>query len=89
MTLQQEVRQAIERNMELMLHQAKAYAPFLKVAFPRVPDLSSLCYNLMVGNAIATFMSEFAMRMASPGESDFADLGSLVEQYRQRLRVLF
>ena len=89
MTIQTEIKVAIEGNMELMLNQTKAYLPFLKVAFPAVRDLSELTFNLMVGNALTVFISQFAMRMQSPSESDFAEFGKIVEVYRSKVKELF
>ncbi len=89
MAIQPEIKDAIERNMELMLTQIKSYLPFLRVAFPGVKDLSEMCYNLMVGNALTTFLSQYAMRMKSPDESDFAEFGSIVEKYRSNVKEEF
>lgn len=89
MTLQPEIKDAIERNMELMLTQTKSYLPFLRVAFPGVKDLSEMCYNLMVGNALTTFLSQYALRMKSPGEGDFAEFGAIVEKYRSKVKEMF
>ena len=80
---------AIESNMELMLNQTKAYLPFLKVAFPAVRDLSELTFNMMVGNALTVFISQLAMRMQSPSESDFAEFGIIVEAYKSKVKELF
>ena len=80
---------AIESNMELMLNQTKAYLPFLKVAFPAVRDLSELTFNMMVGNALTVFISQLAMRMQSPSESDFAEFGTIVEEYKSKVKELF
>jgi hypothetical protein len=88
-TIQTEIKIAIERNMELMLNQTKAYLPFLKVAFPAVRDLSELTFNVMVGNAITVFVSQFAMRMQSPSAEDFAEFGKIVEVYRSKVKELF
>lgn len=89
MTIQPDTKIAIERNMELMLNQTKAYLPFLKVAFPTVRDLSELTFNMMVGNALTVFISQFAMRMQSPSEGDFAEFGKIVEAYKSRVKELF
>ena len=89
MTIQPEIKDAIEKNMELMLNQTKAYLPFLKIAFPAVRDISELCFNLMVGNALTTFISQNALRMKSPEEQDFAEFGGIVEKYRTRVKEMF
>lgn len=89
MTIMPETKTAIERNMELMLNQTKAYLPFLKMAFPTVHDLSELTFNMMVGNALTVFISQFAMRMQSPSEGDFTEFGKIVEVYRSKVKELF
>jgi hypothetical protein len=89
MTINPEIKTAIERNMELMINQTQSYLPFLKVAFPGVRDISELTYNLMVGNALTVFISQFALRMQSPIESDFAEFGKIVEAYRGKVKELF
>ena len=89
MTLQPEIKEIVERNMDLMLTQTKAYIPFLKIAFPQTKDLPELCYNLMVGNALTTFLSQYTLRMKSPNQEDFAEFGVFMEQYRQKVKELF
>ena len=89
MTLQPEIKDIIERNMDLMLRQTKAYLPFLQIAFPRTKDLPEMCYNLMVGNALTTFLSQYTLRMQNPNQEDFAEFGVLVEQYRQKIKEIF
>ena len=89
MTIQPEIKTAIERNMELMLNQTKAYLPFLKVAFPAVRDISEMTFNMMVGNALTVFISQFAFRMQSPSEGDFTEFGQIVEVYRSKVKELF
>ncbi|HJU13696.1 MAG TPA: hypothetical protein VJ792_04500 [Candidatus Nitrosotalea sp.] len=87
--MEPEIREIIEKNMDLMLKQTKVYMPFLRVAFPAAPNLQDLCYNLMVGNALTTFLSQYALRMTSPTEKDFAEFGLVVEQYREKIKGLF
>ena len=89
MAIQPEIKDAIERNMELMLTQTKSYLPFLKVAFPGAKNLSEMCYNLMVGNALTTFLTQYALRMKSPEEGDFAEFGLVVEKYRSKINEVF
>lgn len=89
MVISSDVKMAIERNMELMLNQTKSYLPFLKVAFPTVYDLSELTFNMMIGNALTVFISQLAMRMQSPSESDFAEFGTIVEAYKSKVKELF
>ncbi|MDE1843857.1 MAG: hypothetical protein KGI10_00845 [Thaumarchaeota archaeon] len=89
MVISSDIKTAIEMNMELMINQTKAYLPFLKVAFPGTRDLSELTFNMMVGNALTVFISQFAMRMQSPSESDFAEFGKIVEPYRNKVKAMF
>lgn len=89
MTIKPEVRNVIEKNMDLMLNQTKAYLPFLKIAFPNVKDLPELCFNLMVGNALTVFIAQYTMRMQSPTGDDFAEFGTLVEKYRNKVKGMF
>jgi hypothetical protein len=89
MTIQPEIKAAIEKNMELMLNQTKAYLPFLKVAFPAVRDLSELTFNMMMGNAFTLFVAQLAFRMQTPSASDFVEFGQIVESYRSKVKELF
>lgn len=88
MTIQPEVKEIVERNMDLMLKQTKAYLPFLRIAFPQVRNLSEMCYNLMIANALTTFLSQYTLRMQSPNETDFAEFGVIVEQYRGKIKEI-
>lgn len=87
--MQQEIKEIIEKNMELMLTQTKSYLPFLRIAFPNTANLPEMCYNLMVGNALATFLSQYTLRMQSPTEKDFVEFGALVEQFRDKVGRMF
>ncbi len=89
MVLDSEIKDAVEKNMELMLSQTKAYLPFIRVAFPGSKDLPELCFNLMVGNALTTFITQFSFRMKSPNEEDFTAFGTIVEKYRKRVKEMF
>ena len=89
MTISPDIKTAIEKNMELMINQTRAYLPFLKVAFPAVRDVSELTFNMMVGNALTVFISQFAMRLQSPSEGDFAEFGKIVEPYRNKVKEMF
>ncbi len=89
MTIQPEVKAAIEKNMELMLNQTKIYLPFLKMAFPAVKDLSEMTFNMMVGNALTVFVSQCAMRMQIPSASDYTEFGQIVEVYKSKVKELF
>ena len=87
--MEQEIREIIERNMDLMLTQTKVYTPFLRIAFPAVSNLTELCYNLMVGNALSTLLSQYALRMKIPDEKDFAEFNTIVGQYREKVKGMF
>lgn len=89
MALLPEVKEIIEKNMDLMLDQTKAYLPFLRIAFPKAADLPEMCYNLMIGNALTTFLYQYTLRMQTPDEKDFAEFGVVMEQYRQKVKGLF
>jgi len=89
MTISPDVKTAIEKNMELMLNQTKAYLPFLKLAFPLVKDLSEMTFNMMVGNAFTVFLSQSAMRLQIPSASDYVEFGQIVEVYRSKVKELF
>lgn len=89
MTIIPEIKKSIEKNMDLMLDQIEAYRPFLSVAFPGKTDLPEFCYNMMLGNAMTTFLSQFALRLQTPDAKDFAEFGLVVEPYRQKVKDLF
>ncbi|MDE1863435.1 MAG: hypothetical protein KGI33_11070 [Thaumarchaeota archaeon] len=89
MALQKDVKETVERNMELMLMQVKTYLPFLRIAFPGVSNLPEFCFNLMLGNALSTFMSQYALRFQTPSESDFAEFGTLASKYGEKVNELF
>ncbi|MDE1843592.1 MAG: hypothetical protein KGH95_08090 [Thaumarchaeota archaeon] len=89
MAIPVDVKTAVEKNMELMTGQTRTYLPFLKVAFPNVKDFSELIFNMMVGNALTMFVSQYAMRMQSPSEEDFAEFGKIAEPYRKKIKELF
>ncbi len=87
--MQPEIKETIEKTMDLILAQIKSYKPFIRVAFPSVKDLSDLCYNLMVGNALTAFLGQCAMRMQTPSKDDFAEFGVIVEKYREKVKEIF
>lgn len=89
MTIPVDVKTAVEKNLELMTYQTKTYLPFLKTAFPNVKDFSELIFNMMVGNALTVFISQYAMRLQSPSEEDFAEFGRIAEQYRKKVKELY
>jgi len=89
MTVQPEIKQIIENQMELMIKQAKAYLPFIKLAFPGVKDLPEMCFNLIVGNVLTTFVTQYAMRMQYPKEQDFVEFGTITQKYKEKIKEMF
>ena len=89
MTIPVEVKNMVEKQIELMIDQTKAYLPFIKLAFPRVKDLSDACFTLIVGNVLPTFVTQYAMRMKSPTKQDFIEFGTITEKYRDQIRTMF
>ncbi|HLC24260.1 MAG TPA: hypothetical protein VJJ25_01360 [Nitrosopumilaceae archaeon] len=89
MAIPAEIKQIIEKQIELMIDQTKAYLPFIKLAFPRVKDLSDACFTLIVGTVLPTFVTQFAMRMKFPTKQDFAEFGTITEKYRSKIKEMF
>lgn len=89
MTINPEIKKMVEKNMDLMITQTGAYLPFLKTAFPNVKDLPDFCFNMMIGNALTTFLSQYALRMQSPKKDDFSEFGIVVEKYRKKVKGMF
>lgn len=77
------------KQIELMIDQTKAYMPFVKLAFPRVKDLSDACFTLIVGNVLPTFITQYAMRMKPHTEQDFAEFVTITEKYKDQIRKMF
>jgi hypothetical protein len=86
--MHKEIADYMKKHLDLLLEQTKAYHPFIKTAFPGV-NLSDACFNLVVGNAFSVFLGQYAMRMISPTEQDFAEFGQITSQYRQRIAEMF
>lgn len=89
MAIPAEIRQIMEKQIELMIDQTKAYLPFIKLAFPGVKDLSDACFTLIVGTMLPTFVTQYAMRMKSPAEQDFVEFGTITENYRTKIKAMF
>ena len=89
MTVQPEIKEIIENQMELMIKQTKAYLPFIKLAYPEVKDLSEMCFNLIVGNVLTTFVTQYAMRMQYPKEQDFVEFGAITQAYKEKIKEMF
>lgn len=89
MTIQPEIKEIIENQMDLMIKQANAYLPFVKIAFPKTMDLSDACYNLIVGNVLSVFITQCAMRMKYPTSQNFAEFSAITEKYKEKIREMF
>lgn len=86
--MQKEIHDFLTRHLNLLVSQTQAYTPFIKNAFPNT-KMSEACFNLMVGNTFSVFLSQYAMRMQTPSQEDFADFGSLVAQYKSKIEEAF
>lgn len=86
--MQKEISDYMKNHIEMLIGQTKAYQPFIKTAFPGL-NLADASFNVIVGNAFSVFLGQFAMRMISPTEQDFAEFGQLVSQYRKKVGEIF
>lgn len=86
--MNKEIADQMKKHLDLLLEQTKAYQPFIKTAFPGM-NLSDACFNLIAGNAFSVFLGQYAMRMISPTEQDFAEFGQLVSQYKKKTDEMF
>ena len=86
--MQKEIQEYMSRHLDLLLMQTKSYIPFIKTAFPGT-NLTDACFNLIVGNAFSVFLGQYAMRMKSPTDEDFAEFGKMTNQYRDKIVELF
>jgi hypothetical protein len=86
--MQKDIQDFMKKHLDLLLDQAKTYQPFIKTAFPGM-NLADACFNLVVGNAFSVFLAQYAMRVMSPTEQDFADFGILASQYKEKINELF
>lgn len=86
--MNKEIADQMKKHLDLLLEQTKAYQPFIRTAFPGL-NMSDACFNLVVGNAFSVFLGQYAMRMISPTEQDFAEFGQLVSQYKKKIDELF
>lgn len=89
MTIPVEIKQVIEKQLDLMTEQTRAYLPFVKLAFPNVKDLSEGCFNLIIGNVFQLFLTQYAMRMKSPTEEDFSEFGLIAQKCREKIKKMF
>lgn len=86
--MEKEISEYMKKHIEMLLAQTKSYQPFIKTAFPTM-NMSDACFNLIVANAFSVFLSQYAMRIISPTEADFAEFGTLVSQYKERISEMF
>ena len=86
--MQKGIQEYMNRHLDLLLMQTKSYIPFIKTAFPGT-NLTDACFNLIVGNAFSVFLGQYAMRMKSPTDEDFAEFGKMTNQYRGKIAELF
>jgi hypothetical protein len=89
MAIPPEIKQIIEKQMDVMIEQTKAYLPFIKLAFPGMKDLSEACYALIVGNVLPVFVTQYAMRMKYPQEQEFVEFGDLTQKYKEKIKAIF
>jgi len=86
--MQTEISEYMKRHIDMLLSQTKSYQPFIKTAFPAM-NMSDACFNLIAANAFSVFLGQYAMRMISPTEQDFAEFGTLVSSYKKKIDELF
>lgn len=86
--MNKEIFDYMTKHLDLLLEQTKAYQPFIKTAFVGM-NMADACFNLVVGNAFSVFLGQYAMRMMSPTEQDFAEFGQITSQYRKKIDQLF
>ena len=89
MAIPSDITKTLENQMELMIKQAQAYVPFIKSAFPGVTDLSEMCFNMIVGNVLTTFVTQYVVRMQYPNEQDFVEFGTITQKYKEKIKELF
>lgn len=86
--MQKEIKDFMGKHIDMLLDQTKAYQPFIKTAFPGM-NISDACFNLIAANAFSVFLSQYAMRIISPTEQDFAEFGTFVSQYKEKINEIF
>lgn len=86
--MQKDIDDFMKKHMDMLLAQTKSYQPFIKTAFPTM-NMSDACFNLIAANAFSVFLSQYAMRIISPTEADFAEFGALVSQYKEKINEIF
>ena len=86
--MNKEIADYMKKHIEMLLAQTKSYQPFIKTAFPAM-NMSDACFNLITANAFSVFLSQYAMRMISPTESDLTEFGTLISQYKEKINEIF
>ena len=89
MTIEPEIKTVIENQIKLMISQTKAYLPFVRLAFPGIKDLSDAAFSLIVANVLPMFVTQYAMRLKSPTEQDFAEFGAITTKYEEKIKKMF
>ena len=89
MPIPEDVKENVEKQIELMISQTEAYLPFIRVAFPYSKNLADACYNLIVGSAVSIFVNQYAMRLKYPTAEDFTGFGEITVKYRYQIDQFF
>ncbi len=89
MAIPNEVEEAVEKHIKLMISQTETYLPFIKVAFPYSNNVADGVYNLIIGSALSVFVNQFATRVISPTVEDFTEFGKIALKYRDQVDQFF
>jgi len=89
MPIPEDVKENVEKQINLMISQTEAYLPFIKVAFPYSKNLADACYSLIVGSAVSIFVNQYAMRLKYPSAEDFTEFGKITVKYRDQIDKFF
>jgi hypothetical protein len=89
MAIPDEVEEAVEKHIKLMISQTETYLPFIKVAFPYSNNVADGVYNLIIGSALSVFVNQFATRVISPTVEDFTEFGKIALKYRDQVDQFF
>ena len=89
MTIPNEVEEAVEKHIKLMISQTETYLPFIRVVFPYSKNIADGVYNLIIGSALSVFVNQFAIKMENPTVEDFTDFGKIALKYRDQIDKFF
>lgn len=89
MAIPEDIKEYLEKHINLMVSQTETYIPFLKVAFPYSKNLADACYSLIVGSALTLFVNQYGMRLKYPTKEDFVEFGKLTAKYREQIDKFF